>query len=378
MTRAERAEIRQRYAAAHKGGKKPVGFVSQIAKEFDVSNKTVSKIVNGFNFATDKVYAVDGQFVTGTSVLTDSDGKEILRWTKASRNMTPELARAMVDGFKQELRPAAPKPKPITVTKDYLAAYVFGDPHIGMYAWKPETGDDFDLDIAERDFKRAIDRLIASTPACEQALFVSLGDLFHSDFLDSKTWRSEHVLDTDGRWSKVVQVVVRTIRYCVERLLKKHRYVTVISAVGNHDDHSSLFLTVLLSHVYQNESRINVLDSPTVKHYYRFGNNLIGVHHGHSIKMHDLPLNMANDRRTDWGETKYRYWYTGHIHHETKKEIGGVLVESFRTLAAKDAYAASHGYDSGRDAKCILLHKDYGEVERHTVNVEMVRTNGKK
>ena len=81
---------------------------------------------------------------------------------------------------------------------------------------------------------------------------------------------------------------------------------------------------------------------------------------------------MATDRAKDWGETEYRYWATGHIHHDTLKEYPGVKVESFRTIAAKDAYATWNGYRSGQDSKAIVYHKDFGEVERHTVNLRMV------
>lgn len=52
-----------------------------------------------------------------------------------------------------------------------------------------------------------------------------------------------------------------------------------------------------------------------------------------------------------------------------------MIVESFRTLAAKDAWHSSMGYQSGRDMKCILFHKDWGEVERHTVSVQMLNQN---
>lgn len=82
---------------------------------------------------------------------------------------------------------------------------------------------------------------------------------------------------------------------------------------------------------------------------------------------------MATDRAKDWGETEFRYLHTGHIHHDTMKEYPGVKVESFRTLAAKDAYATWNGYRSGQDSKAIVYHRDFGEVERHTVNIAMVK-----
>ena len=81
---------------------------------------------------------------------------------------------------------------------------------------------------------------------------------------------------------------------------------------------------------------------------------------------------MACDRAKDWGETEHRFIYHGHIHHSSISEHPGVLVESFRTLAAKDAWHSSSGYRSGRDMKCIIHHKEYGEISRHTCNVAMI------
>jgi hypothetical protein len=81
---------------------------------------------------------------------------------------------------------------------------------------------------------------------------------------------------------------------------------------------------------------------------------------------------MATDQAKQWGETEFRTWLTGHIHHDTRKEFAGCDVESFRTLSAKDAYATWGGYRARQDSKCLVIHKQYGEVERHTVNIKQV------
>ena len=106
--------------------------------------------------------------------------------------------------------------------------------------------------------------------------------------------------------------------------------------------------------------------------YYRFGKVLIAATHGDTVKHKDLLGVMASDRSEDWGQTKYRYWYTGHVHNQTVTELAGVTCESFRTLAAKDAWAAGAGYRAGRDMRAIIHHKDWGEVERHRCDVGML------
>ena len=86
---------------------------------------------------------------------------------------------------------------------------------------------------------------------------------------------------------------------------------------------------------------------------------------------------MAADRAEDWGDTEYRYWYTGHIHSKNSMEFPGCTWESFRTLAAKDAWHSAMGYRSGRDMNSITLHKEYGEVGRNTASIKMIRSKEK-
>lgn len=42
------------------------------------------------------------------------------------------------------------------------------------------------------------------------------------------------------------------------------------------------------------------------------------------------------------------------------------------TLTARDAYAARGGWFSERQATSITYHKQWGQVERHTVTPEML------
>ena len=50
-----------------------------------------------------------------------------------------------------------------------------------------------------------------------------------------------------------------------------------------------------------------------------------------------------------------------------------MIIEQHRTLAAKDAYASRGGWSSGRDSKVITYHKEFGEVGRLTINIDMLK-----
>lgn len=319
--------------------------------------------------------APETHFVKGTSTLY-KDGEVALQWVKTDKKMQDQYAamQSAVDALKEDLPKVDATDGPQLYSKDMLAVYPMGDPHIGLMCWGEETGDNHNLDVGVTELCKAVDRLVNTAPSCENALIINTGDYFHSDTMDNKTWRSGHSLDVDGRWMKIMRAGIKAMRQCIASALEKHKHVTVINVIGNHDDHSSMFLSVCLSNIYENEKRVTINDAPTATHYYKFGRNLIGAHHGHSIKADKLPLVMATERAEDWGSTIYRVWYTGHVHHDTVKEYNGCTVETVRTLAAKDVYAVSHGYSAHRDMKCVIHHKDYGEIERHTVGIPMLRS----
>ena len=212
---------------------------------------------------------------------------------------------------------------------------------------------------------------MTASPATERALLVNLGDLFHYDSMAAVTPRSGHLLDADGRYAKMISVGVKVIRQCIASALTKHRTVHVINAPGNHDETGALWLSVALSHIYEREPRVTIDRNPSVFAYERFVKNLIGVHHGHTCKADKLAGVMAADRAKDWGETLHRYWWTGHVHHESKREFPGCSVESFNTLAPKDAFATAGGWRSRESMQAIYLHAKHGEVGRARVSPAM-------
>lgn len=315
-----------------------------------------------------------GYRLKGVSTLLDADGVVKQTWVKTAAEA--DLPGAILDAFEEAVS-ARTMPKLANVTspkgplsQDLLTVYPMGDPHLGLLAWHAETGQDFDLKIAEANLVAAVDRLVGLAPPTEQALIINLGDFFHADNLDAVTSRSGHHLDVDSRWSKVFRVGILAMTRCIERALQKHKIVNVINEIGNHDDHSSMMLAVCLSHYYRANKRVRIDVSPSPFHWFEFGKNLLGVTHGHNTKMDRLPGIMAHDKAEAWGRTVFRYWYTGHIHTETKREYPGVLVESFRTLAGKDYWTHAHGYRAGRSMVCDVLHKTRGRIMRHEVGVE--------
>lgn len=315
----------------------------------------------------------DGYYAKGTSTLVGADGAIKAQWIKTSidHERQRELLLAAVDAMAADLPRVKPRKATGTYRDDLLTVYPIGDPHFGMLSWPDETGADWNLDIARKVHCDAMAALVEAAPATETAVVVNLGDALHFDSLEAKTPRSGHLLDADGRYARVVDVAIQTMRQCIESALAKHKRVHVICVPGNHDETGGLWLARVLSIAYEREPRVTVETSPSVFAYYRWGRVLLGVHHGHTCKPDKLPSVMAADRARDWGETQHRHWLTGHVHHESRREFAGVTVESFGTLAARDAYATNGGWRSARPMQAIVYHREAGEVARSRVNAEM-------
>lgn len=330
----------------------------------------------GHSPAHDMTHLVpDGYHVKGTSTYYDKEGKPRGQWVKSQKDRDDQLkalaeaVTVLAEPFK---RVRAPIPRADKHDKDLLCVYPMGDPHLGMFAWARETGQNFDLRTASRNLLAATEHLVNLAPPAKEGLLINLGDFFHRDNNSGVTSRGKNPLDGDSRWAKVLEVGVRTMRHAIDCALTKHEKVTVINEIGNHDDHSAIMLSLCLREAYEREPRVTIDTSPAKFHWFKFGNTLIGVTHGDTVKPADLPGIMATDCRKDWGRTEHHHWYTGHVHHDGLKEYPGCIVEHMRTLAPADAWHRGQGYRSGQDMKCDVFHRRWGRINRHQVGIQQI------
>jgi hypothetical protein len=192
------------------------------------------------------------------------------------------------------------------------------------------------------------------------------------DSLEALTPTGKNILDVDSRFSKVVKTAIRILRYVISKALEKHEKVVVLMAEGNHDLASSVWLRHLFSILYENEPRVEVIDSELPFYSFAHGCVFLGWHHGHLKKNEALPLLFASQFPIMWGETTKRYAHTGHRHHATMVEYSGMKVVQHSTMAARDSYASRHGWMSEREIQVFTYHKEFGQVGTNTVTPEML------
>ncbi len=318
--------------------------------------------------------APDGYHVKGVSTLYDGDGLVKQRWVKTNKAQEDnhrwilDAIGNLAEGWPvREFTDAPPQHS----DEDLLCVYPMGDPHIGMLSWAPETGENFDLAIAERNLVNAVDHLVSLAPPARRALLVTVGDTFHSDGLSNTTTKGTRV-DVDGRTRKMMDVGVRTFRRLIDLTLKHHDEVEVKIAPGNHDALISIFLQVALAQFYEGNARVTIDPSPESFLWYRFGANLLGVNHGHLATADALMQAMAVDCAADWGQTRHRRIYKGHLHHEITKEVPGVTVDTLNTLASSDDWHRRSAYRSSRHMRMDIIHREFGLINRHIVGIEQL------
>lgn len=313
-----------------------------------------------------------GLRLKGVSTLTRNAAGEP-QWIKADEDKAAqaELMRAAVEAMAEKIPREKPRPAPRHVDASLLNCYVLTDYHLGMLAWAPETGADWDTDIAERMLADWFAAAIAQAPPAETAVFAQLGDFLHWDGMDAVTPASKHLLDADTRFQRLVRVAIRVVRRVIGMLLARHQRVVVLMAEGNHDPASSIWLREWLAASFEDEPRVTVDTSADPYYCVEHGATALFFHHGHKRKPANIDTVFAAKFREVFGRTKYAYAHMGHLHHVDVKETHLMVVEQHQTLAAKDAYASRGGWMSDRSAQVITYHDRHGEVGRVRLSASM-------
>ena len=342
-----RQTLQSRLSVASRLGEAPGHFVNGVAPGYLMGKVTVQRAADG---AVERTWERQSPDQEATRLAMESAAAAMAEKLPRVRALTP----------------------PVDTNDALCNLYVLTDSHVGMLAWGRETGADWDLGIAERVLTGCFMRMVDAAPKAADAVVCQLGDFLHFDSLTAVTPAHGHILDADGRFSKVVAIAIRVLRRVIDYALAKHDRVHVVMAEGNHDEASSVWLRLMFAALYENEPRVAVNDSELPYYVHQHGDTMLAFHHGHKRKNEQLPLLFAAQFPTMWGATTKRYCHTGHRHHEETKEQAGMKVTQHPTLAAKDAYAARGGWLSERQASAITYHSRYGKVGETIVTPEML------
>lgn len=316
----------------------------------------------------------DGFTVKGVSTYYNDEGQPVGQWVKSSADKEALFEQAL-EAFKEGLvEDVAGKAIPVEAPKhekdkDLIACQVLGDHHLGMLAWPPETGAPaWDLNIACATLFNAVDTLAHASSHAGTGCLINLGDFFHANSLKGTTG-NDTPLDVDGRAGRIINRAGKLYKRVVTRMLESHDEVWIVNVRGNHDPDAALWLNEMLKMYYENEPRVKVFDNYNKFIHFTWGENLVVMHHGDRINTQRVYESVTRNLAKEWGQSKHRFAWLGHIHHKQAQEMGGMLLEHWNVLPSQDAWHAGSGYGSSRSMSSVLLHKTLGEYSRFKVSV---------
>lgn len=291
--------------------------------------------------------------------------------SKATEDGVSALMHRMADHAPKYPKIARPK----SIPNPHMLEVSICDSHFAKLAWSRETGDNYDLKIAEGLYLAAVENLAAKAAGfnIDKILFPIGNDLFHFDNLQQTTTAGTQQ-DSDTRYVKMFECGQAAVIKAIDYLLNIAP-VQVVQVAGNHDHLSSWHLAHTIKAWYRNCKDVVIDDEPTPRKYIPYGKSLIGYTHGDSIKAQALPNLMATEVPELWAESRFREWHLGHIHIRREfRHLGvdsqdGMVVRYLPSISGRDQWHCKLGYVGIRAADAFLFNREHGLAGYFCANV---------
>jgi len=300
----------------------------------------------------------------------------------------PKPGKFVIDNLLRELELKSPKvpykhaPRRKPSNRRMLEISIM-DPHFGLDCYAPGADIDYNLEIARSLYLYAVHELLAlgkNYGDIDEILLPIGNDFLHAEpIVMSKgighgtaggTAQPEMVA-----WHHAYMEGEKMLREAI-MLLSEIAPVTVLEIPGNHDRYSAFTLARVMNAYFHKNDNVTVECDPSPYKFKRYGVNLIGFEHGHSVATIRLAALMANERPQDWAETKYREWHLGDQHRKgsakpSVMEEQGVSVEFLPSLTAPNEWHRLKSFNwQKRGAMAWVWDYNYGPLARLQINID--------
>ena len=272
----------------------------------------------------------------------------------------------------KEYSPTFPKIKRVKSKDGHLLIVDIADLHINKYAEAYLTGADYNSKIAVERAIEGTKGIIqkASGFNIDKILFVIGNDVLNTDNLLKQTTKGTPQ-DTDLNWFTAFNIAKDCYIKCIE-LCVSVADVDVIHCPSNHDFMSGCFLAETVNAWFRKSKNITFDPSPKYRKYYQYHNNMIELEHGDKGKMLNLPLTMAQEEPKMWANTKFRYGYLHHVHHQDKtqfksgKDYTGANITYLRSPSSGDLWHSDNQYLNLVAIEGFIHSKEHGRIAHLT------------
>ena len=256
------------------------------------------------------------------------------------------------------------------------------DPHLGMRCFKPQSDHTWSMDECEQMFMATAENLLAGAAAYApyERIVVPIGnDYLHCDNVFHTTTGGTPQPEADSIHEAFVRGEKLMLWY-IERL-RQVGPVHVVEIPGNHSRMMDFCMGRLVRAFYAGagllDKTVTVDVSAIPYKFWRFGVNLIGFEHGHSVPAIRLASLMANETRLNgWQEARYCEWHLGDQHRKASSvpscfEEQGVSVEYLPGLTPPNEWHRLKAFNwQKRGGMAFVYDHDRGPVRRLQVNFD--------
>jgi len=364
---------------------------SSLAKQLDVDESTVRKSINLYIQKLESADSAEPAVLQGMkelgfigapgsgwvkSTIPNKDGLTFSFHfsTEKEKEEEENKMKAIAEMFTGTSPVLFKPPEPKQNLRTRKAFISISDLHSGSLAWGKETGyGDWDLDIAMSRLREWLTRLFAHVQKenVDEIILYYNGDTLHTNgkVPETSTHGSNHILDTDSRHFKVVDLTGEEVIHCTD-LAAQISNVRLVIKRGNHDGDSYLGILQGAKWRYYNQPNVTVEMNPNDYWAHVFGRVALFGHHGDKVKPDRMIMQFLQRYRKEISDVHHITVWTGDKHHRKVEQFPGVIWEQASNWCEPDQYGSAYG-DTAM-AQAVIYDELEGEVSRFTVKVSQV------
>jgi hypothetical protein len=275
----------------------------------------------------------------------------------------------------EQIKQALPEYKPpmVAIPKSDPYALVVApfDLHYGKYGWMDETGQGYSRNEAREllmDKTNELASYVAKLGRPEVIIVASGSDWFHIDNQFNSTTRGTPQ-DVDGTASQILMEGCH-LAYDHIEMLRQIAPIKYVNVPGNHDYNNAVSMMMFLLAKYTDAKDVEIIQSSRKRQYVGYGNSILGFGHGDCITPKDMMSAMVKEAKDLFTASEFQYFFSGHLHHEIAREIGGLTHYQLKSLSGIDRYHSKHGYiTSGRALQSFVVSRNSGVTVQINCNV---------
>lgn len=286
--------------------------------------KTPETILHKFGYDSEKWELLSWTFGTWEVAMKDGDNKTCttvrakISPRKDNNLSNEEYLESIRETFAKEMSPYKPKEnKEIKgLNKDKMLELTGIELHLGKLAFKSDTGQDYNKDIAQERFYKILNDICEQQDIekCDTCLLCIGNDFFNSDTVGNTTTKGTQQFN-DLSWKSLFSLGLEMYIKFILTLRDKFNHIEVRLQSGNHDTMSSFYLYMALSCYFKNDKKIVFGEDTKNVQVFEWGNNAIFFTHGDN-DLKRLIKSIPAEFYEIWGRTLYRELHLGHLHCE--------------------------------------------------------------